>query len=305
MSAEAERLQSQIQQLESAPKQIIEIEGSLARLENPRQRSQIAAAQANQRKAVEEKWQKAESTKRQVDSQLASFLQQMTSFAGLDEAVESVTKTLRSCSEGYQQVLSHRRLAQSIDEHTATVGTLQTLLDGLQQEVNQFEAEYNAIAAQFDPLQLKQLQESEQQLRSQTASLQTRLTMLNDAQSRAERRSPPSSTAGTGGSATTEAPADCRTGTGAGNDAQFAAPGGTPHHPCADRADQQWGGADLGDLMQDFSRHLQWNEDYSITLEVDGRQRQFAQLSGGEQMSGIGGAPCTVARNEQHRCGIL
>ena len=37
--------------------------------------------------------------------------------------------------------------------------------------------------------------------------------------------------------------------------------------------------------MQDYSRHLAWGEDYGITLEVDGRSRQFAQLSGGEQMS--------------------
>ena len=37
--------------------------------------------------------------------------------------------------------------------------------------------------------------------------------------------------------------------------------------------------------MQDYSRHLSWNEDYGISLDVDGRERQFAQLSGGEQMS--------------------
>jgi exonuclease SbcC len=41
----------------------------------------------------------------------------------------------------------------------------------------------------------------------------------------------------------------------------------------------------FSDLMQDYSRHLVWNEDYSISLEVDGRQRVFSQLSGGEQMS--------------------
>ena len=37
--------------------------------------------------------------------------------------------------------------------------------------------------------------------------------------------------------------------------------------------------------MQDYSRHLAWNEDYGITLSVDGHDRQFNQLSGGEQMS--------------------
>jgi exonuclease SbcC len=41
----------------------------------------------------------------------------------------------------------------------------------------------------------------------------------------------------------------------------------------------------FSDLMQDYSRQLSWKEDYSITLEVDGRERTFSQLSGGEQMS--------------------
>jgi exonuclease SbcC len=41
----------------------------------------------------------------------------------------------------------------------------------------------------------------------------------------------------------------------------------------------------FGELMQDFSRELQWQEDYGITLKVDGAERQFMQLSGGEQMS--------------------
>jgi exonuclease SbcC len=41
----------------------------------------------------------------------------------------------------------------------------------------------------------------------------------------------------------------------------------------------------FSDLMQDYSRHLAWHEDYGVTLEVDGRERSFAQLSGGEQMS--------------------
>jgi exonuclease SbcC len=41
----------------------------------------------------------------------------------------------------------------------------------------------------------------------------------------------------------------------------------------------------FSDLMADHSRHLAWEKDYSITLEVDGRKRVFSQLSGGEQMS--------------------
>ena len=41
----------------------------------------------------------------------------------------------------------------------------------------------------------------------------------------------------------------------------------------------------FGDIMEDYTRTLHWQEDYGIILEVDGRERAFAQLSGGEQMT--------------------
>ena len=37
--------------------------------------------------------------------------------------------------------------------------------------------------------------------------------------------------------------------------------------------------------MQDYGRELQWQDDYGISVKVDGATRQFTQLSGGEQMS--------------------
>ncbi len=52
----------------------------------------------------------------------------------------------------------------------------------------------------------------------------------------------------------------------------------------------------FGDIMQDYSRHLNWNEEYGITLAVDGRPRQFAQLSGGEQMTAALGVRLALLR---------
>lgn len=39
-----------------------------------------------------------------------------------------------------------------------------------------------------------------------------------------------------------------------------------------------------GDIMGDYSGHLEWSEDYELSLEVRGNRRTFRQLSGGEQM---------------------
>jgi len=40
-----------------------------------------------------------------------------------------------------------------------------------------------------------------------------------------------------------------------------------------------------GEIMDDRSNRLTWSEDYELLLDVKGRQRSFAQFSGGEQMS--------------------
>jgi len=39
------------------------------------------------------------------------------------------------------------------------------------------------------------------------------------------------------------------------------------------------------DIMGDHTQRLHWNEDYSISIEQDGRERSFGQLSGGEKMA--------------------
>jgi exonuclease SbcC len=41
----------------------------------------------------------------------------------------------------------------------------------------------------------------------------------------------------------------------------------------------------FAEVMSDYTGRLSWSEEYEITLEKDGRQRGFQQLSGGEQMA--------------------
>jgi exonuclease SbcC len=41
----------------------------------------------------------------------------------------------------------------------------------------------------------------------------------------------------------------------------------------------------FGDIMNDYTSRLNWSEDYEITIEQKGIQREFSQLSGGEKMA--------------------
>jgi len=41
----------------------------------------------------------------------------------------------------------------------------------------------------------------------------------------------------------------------------------------------------FGEVMADYTARLRWEENYEIVLEKSGRDRNFQQLSGGEQMA--------------------
>lgn len=286
MQDELMRVQAQIQQLEKAPAQILALEKQLAQLDNPRQRSQIAAAQANQRSTIEQKLKKAEATKEEVDGQLAALQKELAAFASLDQAIADITQALRAGINGYQQVLSNRRLAETVEEHAESVTRLNELIVSAQSEAAEREREFATIAAQFDPQKLQQMQTTEQLLRNHSASLQTRLKMLVDAQQRAEQEIASLRQQQEQVVALQQKRQQFTEQEQLLETMRSSLRQAGPHITRAligqisNNASQIF-----GDLMQDYSRQLQWNEDYSITLEVDGRQRQFSQLSGGEQMS--------------------
>lgn len=284
--AESQRLLEQSRLLEQVPAEIGKLEAALTTLNNPRQRSQIAADRAEQRTTIATKLQQAIATRKDVEQQLAALQAKLAAFSELDKAIETVTKSLQSCSNAYQQVLSNRKLAETVEEQKVSLSNLQTLLEAAQGDVATNEAEKRALAATFDPTHFQQLQQHGQQLRAQSASLQTRQTMLQDAQNRAAQeieqlRHQQEQVIALQQQRQTLADQEQVLETMRGALRQAG-----PHITRA-IITQISNGANqtFGDLMQDFSRNLQWNEDYGITLEVDGRQRQFSQLSGGEQMS--------------------
>ncbi|MFN8439862.1 MAG: SMC family ATPase [Caldilineaceae bacterium] len=286
LSTEVQRLAQQISLLQRTPAEIGEIEQRLRKLDNPRQRSQVAAARAVQRPTLESKLQQAQSRKRQTEAELATVQQQLAAFSGLDAALEAIAKSLQSNTAAYQQVLSHRRTAESVEEHTSNVVKLESLLATAQQELAERKAELATIASKFDAVHFRQVQDNEQQLRSQVASLQTRLSMLHDAQRRAEQEIELLRQQ----QGQVEDLKKRRE--GIANQEQIlesmrsALRQAGPHITKALIGQISNGASQIfGDLMQDYSRQLRWSEDYGISLEVDGHQRQFSQLSGGEQMS--------------------
>jgi exonuclease SbcC len=273
-------------ELETIAPQIIGLEGELAGLGNPRRRSQVASAQIQRRSRIQSQLDQTHVEIRQQEERLHTLHSQLLAFEQLDAAAAEVNAVLSATLQGYQQVLSHRRLADSLEAQRAIVSRLEAQCQTATEELAALEVELAQLAQRFDPVEYQKIVTTEQELLQRVSALQTQKRLLEQEQTRR-------------GHELDELRKEQE------NSALLRALQERLHHLEQNLEDMRQalrqagppitkalitqishGAAQIfSDLMQDYSRQLQWNEDYSITLEVDGRTRQFAQLSGGEQMA--------------------
>ena len=278
--------QKQVEALTSAPAQVESLKARLTALGDPRQRSAIATATAQRRPALLQQQSQVTTALEQVRGQLTVAQQAVSVYQHVDAELARVTSALQENLAAYQAVLSHQRIADTLPQRMADVSRLQALHLSATQTLHQQTEAVAAMRTQFDQERYTTLVGAEQMLRKQQGGLQTQITMLQNAQRGAQTElvelQAQAVALSTLRQQATHMEAQITTLETLRGLLRQAGPYITKAliKQISDGAAQIF-----SDLMQDYTRHLQWGEDYGITLEVDGRERQFAQLSGGEQMS--------------------
>jgi exonuclease SbcC len=282
----AEAAAAQVAQLSAAPAQVQTLSRQLTELDNPRQRHAIAAEQSRKRPALEQQTAQARRQAGAAQQTLAELEQALAAFAGLDAELETVAAELKRHQEAYQAVLSHRRVAEGLPIRQAEVDGLTQDAAVQSEEVARLEAGRAEIAARFDAAVYQQLTTRSQELQGQLGGLKTQLALLAEQQRQDEQEIASLQAV----AATVNAAQARQERLGEQEDVLETIRGmlrqAGPYITTALIRQISDGARTIfSEIMQDYSRHLSWNEDYGVTLEVDGHQRQFAQLSGGEQMS--------------------
>jgi DNA repair protein SbcC/Rad50 len=290
---EVERAQTQLDQaltqaatLADAAQQVETTAKALSELGDPRRRYTVATEQAKRRKGIETQLAQARREVEAAQGELSKLQAALADFGDLEAQLDAVTATLQAHHAAYQTVLSNQRQAEGLAAKVKEVATLAQELAGLESARTHLDTEYRAAAVNFDANAYTQASNRAQELQRTVGNLRGQLQQVEQVLTQAEREA-----------------ADLRTLTLAVAEAEGkmkrmvdeeavlemiraklrqAGPyiSATLNRQISDGARQIF-----SDLMQDYSRHLTWNEDYGISLEVDGRQRSFSQLSGGEQMS--------------------
>lgn len=278
--------QQQVVEFKDVPDQQRALQQQLSALGDPRQQQAVARAAAERRHEIEAAQKAAIAKQQDLQTEIQTVQNALAEYASLDADIQEVADILQRTLNSYQQVLRYQQVASTLAQRDADVTRIHEEKIAAEKVVAALAHQLATAETAFDSRRFQQIVAEEQSLRDRQNALQTELTLLQREQEREEAEL----------ANLRQLQADLAT---------LVQKQDNIHHktevlealrnllrqagPYITKAliKQISDGAMqvFSDIMQDYTRHLSWNEDYGITLEVDGRERQFAQLSGGEQMT--------------------
>ena len=277
---------ARVAELAGAADQVAVLQARLNELGDPRGRFRVAQARAGQADAANAKLAAVQKTVAAAEHGLAELADRLAAYAGLDARLEEVAATLKAHQAAHQAVVEHRRQAEALAGCEAELAGLTEQEDAAVGTLAAAEQHHQAAAARFDPTAFAAAAAREQELRQQVGTLRGQHTLLTEQQGREEQE-----IASLQALSATLIHMQARLATLEDEERAlesirtFLRRAGPYITQALTRQISEGARQIFSDLMQDYSRHLAWNDDYGITLEVDGHKRQFGQLSGGEQMS--------------------
>lgn len=274
------------QALKEGPQRLGQLQEKLKALGDPRRRRDAALEQARGRKRVEEALLQQRAQAEQQRNALAALNERMADYAGLDAETARITSQLEKFQSADDLYRRNQAAAEALPRRLQEVSEAEEALDTAQKRFEDGQEQLAASRRDFDDERFREVVAQVEELRNRRVRLETELGQwrerldrameeiahlqgverrLTVAQSRHDRLAEQEELLRYLRSVVQEA---------------------GPHVTKALVQQISYSANQLfGQIMEDYTRTLHWQEDYGIILEVDGRERTFSQLSGGEQMS--------------------
>ena len=279
-------ISARTEELAGATADVERVRAALQALNDLRQRFGVAMERAGHRSAAESQLSQGISRLSTLEGELTALQTEFAQYAGIDEALEATSRATAQHLPAYQTYLSHVRIAETRAQRDNDLENCRREAEQAEQEVAALAVELAAAQTAFDAAAYAQAVTDEQELRGQLGGLQNQAEMLGRSLAQAQSK--------IGELQQFQVQLRRLTGRQAGLALQenaldsirnYLRQAGPYITSALIRRISDGARQIFSELLQDFSRHLAWNQEYGITLEVDGHERQFAQLSGGEQMS--------------------
>jgi exonuclease SbcC len=289
-AAELERAlagaQARIEELAGSPDEAARLAGELAELADPRRRYDSLSGKAQHRTALEAQWESENHAAGALAASLDEIERALVPFADLDTRLDAGRAALRQHEADHRRHLENAQVAADLDARRGRVENLQDQLAALSAERDAAQARAAQVAAGFDPAALAAARRRADDLQTERARQEGALDRLRQELADTERE-----VEALEASAQTLVAEQSAL---AGRQAllavtEFIRGVVKQAGPYVTRRLVQQVSLEAArlyaEVMADYTGRLGWNEEYEITLEKDGRERGFQQLSGGEQMA--------------------
>lgn len=272
--------------LAQAPQRLEQLRQALNALGDPRRRRDVALQQARERKRLEQALQQQRAQAERQRTALAALDRRMAAFANVDAEAARIISQLEKFQTSDDLYRRNQNAAETLPQRRRELADAQKALQAAQERCESGQAKLAASTREFDEERFQEIVAQVAELRSRSVRLETeldhwreRLTRAEEEIARLQSQAQRLAAAQSRHDRLTEQEQLLRF---LRSVLQEAGPFVTKAlvQQISYAANQLF-----GQIMEDYTRALQWQEDYGIILEVDGRQRAFAQLSGGEQMS--------------------
>ena len=286
LSAETAEQRRQIGDLAAAPETLRALDDELARLDDPRGRLTGLQPTANQRPALERSAREQTDAARELETALADVAAALAGYATLDADERSVGQELDRTRPGYTRHLQYEQAAARLPMARQALESARSERDTAGERLRDVAAAHAKASASFDAQELEQvsrraddLNEERGQTTASLAHTQRQMAALTLEIARVEALLTDLDAARAEDATLDDLERMLQ---------QFRdiiKEAGPSIMKAVLRKISAEANRIFGEVIGDRSAQLSWESDYEIVLRRDGKERAFAQLSGGEQMS--------------------
>lgn len=278
--------QERVAALSGAEQRIGAIEAELADLHDPRRQYEQAEEKAAQREEVETRLGSQQEELETLQTKLDVAEEQLAPYADLDDRLAAMREQRDVNEEAHQRYLAKKPIADQLASRQQAVDSLQEELAARREELTRLQEQWAELASGYDAEAHEKRRSEKSRLVEQQTENRTRLEEheeqlekyrqkadeLEQVQQELLQREQEAERLET----RQEAFSFVRDGIRAAGP-QIAR---QLVRMIAERANHIF-----GDILDDHSLVLNWSEDYAVTVNVRGEERDFELLSGGEQMA--------------------
>jgi DNA repair protein SbcC/Rad50 len=259
---------------------------ALASLGDPRGQTAGYERAARERPALEQRVEQLEAAVSRAERQVARLDEALAPFAGLDAELSALHADIERTRDAHTRYLQHEQLAGRVSERETAATQAEREHQAAEQAQKRAAAAYAAARSRFDPDELERASRQESELHDERVRATADLAHTQDESARLSREIARAEALLADLRAAREEFTTLKDDEAMLEQFRNTIKEAGPNVMKA-RLKQISSVANrlFGDIMGDRSAELAWENDYEIVLRRDGKERTFAQLSGGEQMS--------------------